>query len=182
MVVIIKCIIIIICVYSVANSSTVEFHNFGKDLFQVINILDTFSTVTVCQNLLISSISLSLFLGLMTHWLYSFNLCHKFSIGLQSGDPAGVLHQFTLFAVKKSLACLDECLGSLSTMNLWLVGYTSLIKDSNVFRSISVYSNTSMIPSKMQIPVGPLLLIPPQTSNLMGCFALYKMKHFYVNT
>ena len=114
----------------------------------------------------------------MTHWLYSFNLCHKFLIGLQSGDPADVLQQFTLFAVKKSLACLDECLGSLSAMNLWLVGYTSLIKDSNVFRSISVYSNTSMIPSKMQIPVGPLLLIPPQICNLMGCFALYKMKHF----
>ena len=110
----------------------------------------------------------------MTRRLYSFNSCHKFSMGLQSGDSAGVLHQFTLFADKKFLAWLDECLGSLSAMNLWLVGYTSLMKDSNVFCSISVYSDASMMPSKMQIPVGPLLLIPAQTCTLMGCFALYK--------
>ena len=44
---------------------------------------------------------------------FSFNSCHRFSIGLQSGDLAGVFHQLIPFSAKNSDANLDVCLGSL---------------------------------------------------------------------
>ena len=64
----------------------------------------------------------------MTNVHHTFNLCHKFSIGLMSGDSAGVLHQYTPLLVKKSLAAFEVCLGSLFAINRWPSGYTDCIK------------------------------------------------------
>ena len=49
---------------------------------------------TVCQNAIIPSVGSSFVCGLI---LYSFHSCHKFSIGLQSGDSGDAIHQFIAF-------------------------------------------------------------------------------------
>ena len=51
-------------------------------------------------------------------------LIPKFSVGLRSGDSAGVFHHF-LFSSMNSFVCRDVCFRSLSRMNLCPSGYTS---------------------------------------------------------
>ena len=104
--------------------------------------------------------------------MYSFNSCHKFSIGLRSGDSAGVFHQLMPFSSMNSFACLDVCFGSLSCINLWPSGYTSSRKERSVLSNIMVYKGPFIFPSKMQIPVLPRQLIPAQTWTFGGCLAL----------
>ena len=90
--------------------------------------------------------------GFTSLWIYSFSSCHRFSIGLRSGDLTGVFHQFTLLS---SIHCLayntDMCLRSL---NLWPSGYTSLMNGNRVPSRIlttlhnsikNTYPNTSSI-------------------------------------
>ena len=43
--------------------------------------------------------------------------CQRFSMGLASGDSAGVFHQWMLCSSKNSFATLDVCFGSLSGIN-----------------------------------------------------------------
>ena len=76
--------------------------------------------------------------------LYSFSSCHKFSIGLQSGDSEGVLYQLTPLAVSQSLALLDVCLGSLSAINLCHFGYICWRKGNKVCCSTWMYSGASI--------------------------------------
>ena len=52
--------------------------------------------------------------------------CHKFSIGLRSGDSGGVCHQLIPFSSMNFFACFDVCLGSLSRTNLCVVGISCL--------------------------------------------------------
>ena len=66
----------------------------------------------------LSTVSSCLHFGLISLRMNSFNSCHKFSIGLQSGDSGGVCHQLMLLFSMKDFAILDVCLGSLSCMNL----------------------------------------------------------------
>lgn len=71
-----------------------------------------FSIYTVCQNCIIPSISSCLLFGFTSRQMYSFSSCHKFSIGLKSGDSVGVHHQFMFFQSKNSLAtCAWSVLG-----------------------------------------------------------------------
>ena len=77
-----------------------------------------FSLSTVLQNVVMPSTSSCLHFGLISLRMNSFNSCHKFSIGLQSGDSGGVCHQLMLLFSMKDFAILDVCLGSLSCMNL----------------------------------------------------------------
>ena len=73
----------------------------------------------VAQNVLIPSIKSCFVFGLASLLMNSFISCHRFSMGLQSGDSAGVFHQLMEFLVKNSCAFLDVCLGSLSSMCCW---------------------------------------------------------------
>ena len=118
-----------------SSSSTIVFYYFWKYLLQH---LMHFATDTVSQNCCIPSIS-CLFVGFTTLLLYSFSLCHKFSIRLQSGDSAGVLHQSTPLGVSHSLASLDVCLGSLSAINQCPSGYVCWRKGNKVFCSTVVH-------------------------------------------
>ena len=110
--------------------------------------------------------------GFTSRRMYSLSSCQRFSIGFKSGDSAGVLHQLIFFSCRKFCANRDVCLGSLSAMNLWLVGITRAINGSNVRSSMFTYSGAFIIPSKMHIWVGPFLLMPAQTWTFVGCFAL----------
>jgi hypothetical protein len=49
-----------------------------------------FATVTVAQNALIPSMSSAFVLGFTSLQIYSFSSCHRFSIGLKSGDSGEV--------------------------------------------------------------------------------------------
>ena len=131
---------------------------------------------TVPQNSSIPLISSSLVFGLTSLLTYSFNSCQRFSIGLRSGDSAGVFHQLIELSRNHSFVILAACLGSLSCMNLWLVGYTESMNGSKVLSSISINSSDFIIPSKMQIPVLPLALMPAQTCTFVGCFGLWWCK------
>ena len=77
-----------------------------------------------------------------------------------------------LFSCRKFCANRDVCLGSLSAMNLWLVGIPRAINGSNVRSSMFTYSGAFIIQSKMHIWVGPFLLMPAQTWTYVGCVAL----------
>ena len=129
---------------------------------------------TVSQNCRIPSTSSALVRGFTSHLIYSFNSCHRFSMGFKSGDSAGVFHQWIAFDSMNSFPWFDVCLGSLSCMNLWLVPYTSLTKGRRVCSRMSVYSHLSIIPSKTHIPVLPCTLIPAHTFTFVGCLALQR--------
>ena len=117
---------------------------------------------TVCQNSAIPSISCSFVVGFTSLLMYSLSSWHKFSIGLRSGDSGGVCHQLIRLFSKYFFACFDVCLGSSSCMNLWLVGKFLFRNGINVLSRIWVYSGAFILPSKMQISVGPFWLIPAQ--------------------
>ena len=87
---------------------------------------------TVSQNCRIPSTSSALVRGFTSRLIYSFNSCHRFSMGFKSGDSAGVFHQWIAFDSMNSFPWFDVCLGSLSCMNLWLVPYTSLTRGRRV--------------------------------------------------
>ena len=120
------------------------------------------------------SISSCFVFGLISLLINSLSSCHMFSMGLQSGLSGGVFHQLTPFVCIHAAAYRDVCLGSLSCMNRWWFGYTELIKGMRVASRIDVYSCAFIIPSKMQIPVLPLELIPAQTCTFVGCLGLYR--------
>ena len=69
--------------------------------------------------------------------LCSFNSCHMFSLRFMSAF-GGVHHQFTPFYLNNTLALLDWCLGSLSCIKRWPLGYFWWIKGSSAI-DISVY-------------------------------------------
>ena len=117
---------------------------------------------TVCQNSAIPSISCSFVVGFTSLLMYSLSSCHKFSIGLRSGDSGGVCHQLIRLFSMYFFAYFDVCLGSLSCMNLWLVGKFLFRNGINILSRIWVYSGAFILPSKMQISVGPFWLIPAQ--------------------
>ena len=100
---------------------------------------------------------------------------HIFSIGFKSGDSAGVFHQLIPWSLMKSRAKLDVCLGSLFFMKRCELGNFSWMNGMSVWSRISVKSNLSIIPSKMQIPVWPLLEIPAHTCTFTECFALQEL-------
>lgn len=128
--------------------------------------------VTVLQNLEIPSINSFFVVGLTSRLINSLSSCHRFSMGLRSGDSAGVFHQLIPLSKKYALASLEVCLGSLSCMNWWPSGNLAFKKGSKVFRNISTYRGASIIPSKMQISVEPIQLIPAHTWTFIGCFGL----------
>ena len=117
---------------------------------------------TVYQNSAIPSISCSFVVGFTSLLMYSLSSCHKFSIGLRSGDSGGVCHQLIRLFSMYFFAYFDVCLGSLSCMNLWLVGKFLFRNGINVLSRIWVYSGAFILPSKRQISVGPFWLIPAQ--------------------
>ena len=61
-----------------------------------------FFTVTVAQNALMPSMSSALVFGFTSLCIYSFSSCHSFSMGLKSGDSAGVFHQLMHLNSRKS--------------------------------------------------------------------------------
>lgn len=131
-----------------------------------------FSTVTVFQNRLIPSISSFFVVGLTSRWMNSFSSCHKFSMGLKSGDSGGVFHQLIQLLSRKSATKCEVCFGSLSWTNLCVSKFCKY--GTRVLSKISANNYLSITPSKIQIPVAPRTLIPAQTCTLMGCFGLKK--------
>lgn len=127
------------------------------------------------------SINSSLVFGFTSLLTYSFNSCHRFSMGLQSGDSGGVFHHKTPFASKNALAALELCLGSLSCINLHPFGNTFCTKGSRVPSRISMKRVFSIMPSKMHIPVLPLKVIPAHTCNFRGCFGLENKDDYNIN-
>ena len=136
------------------------------------------ATFTVLQNALMPSIKCSW--GFTSRQMYSFNSCHKHSIGLQSGDSGGVFHQLILFWTINSAACREVCFGSLSCINLWPPGYFSAMNGKSVELKIWVLRLESIILSNIQIWVGPLRLIPAHTCSFKGCLGLQETD--YVRT
>ena len=101
----------------------------------------------------------------------NFSSCDKFSMGFNSGLSGGVRHQFISFSsLKKALARLDVCLGSLSCINLWS-GSVWLMNGRRVVSRSTVlqYSSAPIIPSKMHTLVASFRLIPAHTCTLSGC-------------
>ena len=127
---------------------------------------------TVDQNVEMPLISSCLLFGLISLLKYSFISCQRFSIGFKSGDSGGVCHQFIPTSSYNLWAYLEQCLGSLSCINLCEVGGGNLasIKGRRVLRRISQYNVTSIFLSNMHTPVAPFLLIPAQTCTFTGCF------------
>ena len=66
----------------VASSSTFKFIIFGIILRRCLMYFWHFAVLTVLQNFVIPSTSSCFEVGLTTLLIYSFNSCHKFSIGL----------------------------------------------------------------------------------------------------
>ena len=126
---------------------------------------------TVDQNVEIPSTSSCLLFGLISLLKYSLISCQGLSIGFKSGDSGGVHHQFMPTSLKNLWAYLEQCLGSLSCINLWEVGCgnLALMKGRRVLRKISQYNVASIFPSNMHAPVAPFLLIPTQTCTSTGC-------------
>ena len=136
---------------------------------------------TVLQNCSML-LSCSLVCGLTSLLRYSFMSCDKFSIALRWGYSGSVFHQLIPFSPMKISACLDVCLGSLSCISLCRSGNTSLRNGTNALSRIIVYSGPFIFPSKMQILVLPLALIPAQTWTFVACFALQGGGHYLTDT
>ena len=77
--------------YPVASPSSSMMH--GNTLRKCLIYLLHLLTFTVFQKFLIPCTSSSLFLGFTSRLINSFISCHKFSMGLASGDSGGVTHQ-----------------------------------------------------------------------------------------
>jgi len=111
----------------------------------------------------------------------SFSSCHRFSIGLQSGDSAGVFHQLTPSACRNCATRFDVCLGSLSCISRLPLGYTSRRNGSRACRSMLSYPSAFITPSNITMGVLPSQLIPPQMCTFTGCLALemnkWEVKH-----
>ena len=125
---------------------------------------------TVSQNSLIPAFSSSLLVGFTSRLTYSFNSCHKFSMGFRSSDSGGVFHQLIPSCVKKAVDRPDVCFGSLSYINLCESMYVLRMKGTRPLCIMVVYRSASIMPSKRTIRVGPLLLMPAQTCTFDGCF------------
>ena len=69
------------------------------------------------------SMSCCLVVGFTSLHKNSFISCQRFSIGLQSGDSAGVFYQFIPLSLKIA-QLVEVCLGSLSCMKLYFVSFT----------------------------------------------------------
>ena len=102
----------------------------------------------------------------------SLSSCQRFSIGLRSGDSAGVFHQLMELSFIQSAAYPDVCLGSLSCINLCSSGKTSVMNGTSVPSRMLTNSSFFMIPSEMHIPVLPFFDIPAHTCTLVGCLGL----------
>ena len=128
--------------------------------------------VMVAQNFRMPSINSCFVRGFISLLRYSLSSCHKFSIGLRSGDSAGVFHQFMPLSSKKDAAIREVCLGSLSCMYLWPSGNLWHKKGSSVLSSMLTKRGAFILPSNMQHEVAPCQLMPPQICTLTGCLAL----------
>ena len=79
----------------ISRGSAFTFNYFGQNFGQVIDVFAALRDINCFPKLTIPWIS-SLFLSFTSLLKCSFkSSCHKFSIGLQSGDSFGVCHQFT---------------------------------------------------------------------------------------
>ena len=104
-----------------------------------------FSTSTVSQKL---STPETLVFGLVTRLICSLSSCHKFSIGLMSGDSAGVFHQLMLFLSNYSPTLREACLGSLSCMKR--ISLLSLMKGSKPASKTSINPAPFIVHQKLQ--------------------------------
>ena len=75
--------------------------------------------------------------GLTCRQINSLSSCHKFSMGLASGDSGGVVHQLTPLVLRNSLARFDTCFGSLSCMKRCPSGKTSRMNGKSVWSKMS---------------------------------------------
>lgn len=105
-------------------------------------------------------------------FLCTLNSCHKFSIGLRSGDSAGVFNQLMAFSSMNSFACLDVCFWSL------IYDHQGILLQGRI-EAYSLKSWYAMVPfifpSKMQIAELLRQLIPAPTWTFGGCLTLEKM-------
>ena len=69
-----------------------------------------FATSTVFQKSFMTFINCDLLVGFTSLQVYSFNSCQRSSIGLRSGDPGGVFHQFMCSCSKMFLLLLRYAL------------------------------------------------------------------------
>ena len=98
--------------------------------------------MTVSQKLSIRIMSSCFVLGLTSRRIYSFNLCHMFSIGFASGDSGGVLNIeqpmniVVMHELLYKLRCMFRIIILHETMS---IGKTSLKKGSKVFSGIYMY-------------------------------------------
>ena len=139
----------------ISSWSTFTFNYLGQNLARWLMYLQHFVTSTVSQKLTIPWIRSSLFIGFTSLLKCSFSSCHKFSIGLQSGDSGGVCHQLTPFSRKNCCASLDVCLGPLSWTNRCPFGYSDSIIGSRVCSRMLTYATASIQPSNIQTPDRP---------------------------
>ena len=135
----------------ISSCLPIQFNHFWYHFSKVSNIFLTLLCIH-CLPELHNHINIVSFTSLL---IYSLSSCHKFSIGLRSGDSGGVRHQLIPFSSMNFFACFDVCLGSLSRMNLCVVGNFLFRNGINVLFRIWVYSGVFIFPSKMQISVGP---------------------------
>ena len=133
-----------------------------------------FSIFTVSQKTLIPSTNWSLVFGFISLLRNSFSSCQRFSIGLRSGDSAGVFHQLISSFSNQAFALLEVCLGSLSCMNNTGSSLPSINGFSPASKTL-IYPSASIFPSKTTIGVGPFQLMPAHTCTLVGCLGLFKI-------
>ena len=161
----------------------------GKPLFWITALhrlgmlctrLRSSSGVTMwCQAWIIFSIS-SLLLGLFLAMI-TLILCHKFSIGLRSGDWAGQFIWATLWDCIHLFTNFARWQGALSS---WHIQYSSGNKlrtlASNFVSNTAAYLVAFIIPSQMcDLPM-PFDAIQPQIITLVGCFIVGDM-HWGLN-
>ena len=107
--------------HSIACCITLKLYDFWYNISQVSDVFHTLFCInsfpectymyTISQLLLYSWLDHSL--------MYSFSLCHKFSMAFRSGGSGGVFHMLTWFSFIQLPAYFDECLESLSIMKRW---------------------------------------------------------------
>lgn len=96
---------------------------------------------------------------------------HTFSIGLRSGEEAGVVMTLSSipFSAIQSLVDFDLCLLSLSCYKQYPSGNLSSTNGMKFLSRISWYTTESITPINMQMLVLPRYEIPAKTCTLYAC-------------
>ena len=115
-----------------------------------------------CQNFKTPSFNSPRLLGLCVVRRNCFKDHQRFSIGLRSGLPGGVAHQFMLCLSKYCSMCELRCFGSLSIWKRCPSGKHSAINGTREASKISLKRIASIIPVNITTEAAPRDDIAPQ--------------------